>query len=298
MPDTVLIGSFALLLCLSLVGIVAWLGFTRRSKPQTDMVLTERLEAALQENQVLRDANRELQQAAITDPLTGTLNRRFLTTHLRKEAARIARKQARPEETVRGLSLLMIDLDCFKRINDEHGHGFGDDILLRFAAWLKHELRETDYLVRWGGDEFVALAVDSMPEDNMIIADRIVTGARKLETHAPNGAILHCSCSIGVSHFPLFRDSINRLSWEHALQVADLCLQLAKRSGRNGWVSMHGKGSLKAGEYEKLADVIQRHSPELPTFDSIDLRSSFESLNRTGSADKPAARTRVKVDPA
>src|SRR5262249_21439450 len=101
-------------------------------------------------NRRLEDAREELLQAAITDPLTGCHNRRFLGQVQERELKRHARFKL-------PLSLLFIDVDRFKQINDTLGHDAGDRVLRYVARFLKRHIREADYVFRWGGDEFLVL---------------------------------------------------------------------------------------------------------------------------------------------
>ena len=101
-------------------------------------------------NRRLEAAQAELMQAAITDPLTGCHNRRFLEQVMDRELQRHARFGL-------PLSLLFIDLDRFKSINDTIGHEAGDEVLRYVARFLRQHIREADYIFRWGGDEFLVL---------------------------------------------------------------------------------------------------------------------------------------------
>ena len=101
-------------------------------------------------NRRLESAREELLQAAITDPLTGCHNRRFLDQVMDRELQRHARFEL-------PLSLLFIDIDRFKQINDTLGHDAGDRVLQYVARFLKRHIREADYVFRWGGDEFLVL---------------------------------------------------------------------------------------------------------------------------------------------
>src|SRR5262249_36799191 len=109
--------------------------------------MTYELRAA---NRRLEAAREELMQAAITDPLTGCHNRRFLEQVMDRELQRHARFKL-------PLSLLFVDVDRFKAINDTLGHEAGDGVLRYVARFLKRYIREADYVFRWGGDEFLAL---------------------------------------------------------------------------------------------------------------------------------------------
>ncbi|HEV8347230.1 MAG TPA: GGDEF domain-containing protein [Vicinamibacterales bacterium] len=108
-------------------------------------------------NRRLESAREELTQAAITDPLTGCHNRRFLDQVIDRELQRHARFEL-------PLSLLFIDIDKFKAVNDSLGHDAGDRVLQYFARFLKRHIREADYVFRWGGDEFLVLITCSGDE--------------------------------------------------------------------------------------------------------------------------------------
>ena len=107
----------------------------------------------------LAESSRVLEQASVTDSLTGCHNRRFLDTALPVEASRALRAyQTAPAEHSNELVFFLIDLDNFKEVNDRHGHGMGDRVLVAIADRIKSVIRKSDVLVRWGGDEFLVLS--------------------------------------------------------------------------------------------------------------------------------------------
>lgn len=133
-------------------------------------------------NKRLEAAREELRDLALTDPLTGAYNRRFFDEIIARELER----HRRSNET---LSVVFIDIDRFKTVNDVHGHAVGDTLLRDVAEFFKHKLRETDYLFRWGGDEFLVLM--SCP------AEAALTRMRTLE-HEYEEAPLMTSLGAGV----------------------------------------------------------------------------------------------------
>lgn len=155
------------------------------------------------------------------DGLTGVWNRRYVTEMLEHELA-VARRSTSP------LSVVMLDLDFFKKINDEHGHAMGDRVLILTAATLQQAIRETDYIGRFGGEEFIAVLPACDEKTAMIIAERcrsmIAAIVVKIE-----GNIVPVSASFGVS------TAINSATVDTAnlVDTADRALYKAKHAGRN-----------------------------------------------------------------
>jgi diguanylate cyclase (GGDEF)-like protein/PAS domain S-box-containing protein len=157
---------------------------------------------------------------AFHDSLTDLPNRALLDTYLPKALA-----QARRHNTQ--LALAFLDLDQFKSINDTLGHGVGDELLKQVGCRLQDCLRETDLLVRWGGDEFIVVLADvATLEDVERTCDRIVTSLRPVFTIWQYQ--LHITTSFGVALFPQDGDTPETL-----LSYADLALYQAKNQGRN-----------------------------------------------------------------
>lgn len=167
--------------------------------------------------------NRRLEQLAATDPLTDVLNRRALSERLLGEMERVRRY----ETTV---SILLIDLDFFKRVNDTHGHLVGDDVLTEVAELLQRAIRAVDVVARYGGEEFVIV----LPETGSVGATSFAERIRELVEAQPfaesQGAPgLRITTSIGVATFP----SPGLTTVEDLLAKADQALYRAKAEGRN-----------------------------------------------------------------
>lgn len=160
----------------------------------------------------------ELRRVAETDDLTGIPNRRHFLEMLEREAAR-ARRHGRP------LALLALDLDHFKRINDEHGHAAGDAALRRFAAICTEALRGEDVLGRMGGEEFVAFLPETDQDGAAATAERLRRAVAEDEVTA-GAASFRLTVSIGVA--ALAAGEVNA-----ALMRADRALYAAKTAGRN-----------------------------------------------------------------
>ena len=161
-----------------------------------------------------RDRAREL---ADSDPLTGLLNRRAWT-----EAAQAVLEQG----LARPVAVLFFDLDHFKELNDLHGHASGDRALVAVAAALRHELRPSDLLGRYGGEEFVALLQGVDKENAMQVATRLCRRVHRLEMHIGSAEVL-LTVSIGVA-MRAPSDSVQSL-----VERADTAMYSAKLSGRN-----------------------------------------------------------------
>lgn len=186
------------------------------SAPQIGTALQQRLDSLQHANQKLQQEVVELEEAAGTDKLTGAWNRRRLAEYLLGEMARFERYQ-------HPLSLLILDIDFFKAVNDQHGHGTGDQVLQLLTQLLQSGLRGTDALARWGGEEFVVLCPDTNRATAAMLAERL----RELIANARFPVIEQLTISIGVAECGAGE------SWDEWLQRADEALYRAKAGGRN-----------------------------------------------------------------
>lgn len=190
------------------------------------MLLLELMRLNARQAETLREleaARIELTTQASTDSLTGLANRRALDETLSRELAR-QQRHARPA------ALMMADLDHFKRINDEHGHAVGDEVLQHFARLCRDNLRTEDFIARWGGEEFIAILPESTPQHALAVAERLrgALAARAIPTSA--GAI-PVTVSIGIAALS------GTLDARQALQDVDRALYRAKQRGRNACVA-------------------------------------------------------------
>jgi two-component system cell cycle response regulator len=167
-----------------------------------------------------------LKLAGLTDVLTGVNNRRYFEFRCQEEVAQ-ARRQQQP------LACMFLDIDKFKRINDELGHQAGDEILRGVAALIKSQLRTNDVFARYGGEEFVAL----LPQVSLTRAQEIAERIRaRMEAHAfelPQGANLAITISIGVAMLPETVAPPHAEAARMLIESADGALYRAKGSGRN-----------------------------------------------------------------
>jgi diguanylate cyclase (GGDEF)-like protein len=188
----------------------------------------EQLEADVaQRTRELADANALLEQAAVTDPLTGLRNRRYFALAAEAEAERARR--ATPN-----LSLLvaLLDVDHFKRINDVHGHAAGDRVLAEVAQRLQRVARGGDFVLRWGGEEFLLLMRDVERRHAGELLHRILDELAR-EPVVVDGASIPVTASIGAIRFPPAFPGVEASTLEQAIAWADSALYRAKREGRD-----------------------------------------------------------------
>jgi diguanylate cyclase (GGDEF)-like protein len=161
-------------------------------------------------------------QVALRDGLTGAYNRRYLDERLGAEFA-FAKRHATP------LSLMLIDLDHFKQINDQHGHQAGDTVLKAFFQLLAAEVRAEDVVGRYGGEEFIVMCRQTVGAGAITLAERLRARVEKAElTH--DGTPIELTISIGIAGM---NDEIEQA--EHLVKAADKALYRAKGDGRNCW---------------------------------------------------------------
>ncbi len=166
----------------------------------------------------LRD---KLRSQSIRDPLTGLFNRRFMEESLVREIHRAARGK-------RPLSVIMLDVDHFKRFNDEHGHGAGDTALKDMGGLLARQVREGDVVCRYGGEEFALILPEAALPDAQRRAEAIREAAAALCLVLPSGLTVSVTISQGVAAFPEHGRTADAL-----LEAADRALYRAKGNGRN-----------------------------------------------------------------
>lgn len=171
---------------------------------------------AIQQSRVRASANRELDELANTDTLTGLRNRRYFIDHIRRRAA---------SGQARG-ALILIDLDQFKRINDDHGHEVGDIVLKEAAGRIQAMMRAEDTVARWGGEEFLAFLPDCDGEAAVQVAERI-----REAIHEPpilhDGATQSITATLGVAEVDHDQD------FDRSFRRADAALYRGKQAGRD-----------------------------------------------------------------
>ena len=190
---------------------------TERKKLENQLTAANReLQIQLEENERLRA---QLQDQAIRDPLTGVFNRRYFTEALESETARAARENT-------SFSLIILDVDHFKKVNDTYGHKCGDLVLKSLASFLVENTRRSDIVCRFGGEEFVILMPDAAVDD---ARERAELFRKKFEDllHSYEDKRIRATFSVGIASFP-----IHAGSGESLLVAADEALYRSKVGGR------------------------------------------------------------------
>ena len=210
------------------------------------------LEAKVQERTAeLENLSRELQikstaleASSLIDPLTGLHNRRFLNQNLDAEISQVLRRheehrlQGTPLAEAADIVFFLLDIDHFKQVNDQHGHAAGDAVLVQMRQRLQQAFRQADYLVRWGGEEFLIVARATSRAQAPELAERARTAVVSTPFVLDDGTLLHKTCSVGFAAFPLAPAWPTALEWPTVVDLADQALYAVKNNGRNGWLGL------------------------------------------------------------
>ena len=174
----------------------------------------------------LKDAKKELEHQASHDPLTGLYNRRYVMKQMQREVSQAIRYKL-------DYSLVLIDLDHFKQVNDNYGHAVGDFVLKYVAHELQRNVRCGDLLGRWGGEEFIVLLPYTNASDARLAALQWLQKVQKDPVLLPSGEFLNVGFSAGVSEL-LFEDGLSEKDYiDTLLDTADRYLYKAKDAGRD-----------------------------------------------------------------
>ena len=224
--------------------LLRWWSFrSRRRQLALEANVRDRTAELQAANQLLQKQAETIREASLTDPMTGLHNRRFFKQHIESETQMTARRYPSgsnlPIEQA-DLLFFLIDIDNFKRINDQLGHAAGDAVLVEMRQRLQSVFRGSDFLIRWGGEEFLAVARNTSRIKAAELAERVRI--------AVNGTAIYCNkpepvtvtCSIGFAPYPFLCGDPQALRWEEILALADVALYAAKNNGRNSWVGFNG----------------------------------------------------------
>ncbi len=223
----------ALLVLLLSAAVVAWLLWRVR--------LTQRL---------LRSSQARLRVQSERDPLTNLANRRHFLSVMQT-----ARSLGAAERGFDG-ALLLVDIDHFKHVNDGHGHAAGDLVLCEVAKRLNEAVRGDDLVVRWGGEEFLVLALQVPAEQVEMLAERVLRciGERPVVVQ---GQAVRVTVSVGYARFPLPPNTLP-VAWEQAINLADMALYTAKNQGRNRAVGIVAAQARSSPELRRIEGDFDR----------------------------------------
>ncbi len=175
-------------------------------------------------------------------------------------------------ETDFNILFLMVDLDLFKVVNDTYGHLAGDRVLSQMGKLLTDCSRSSDYVIRWGGEEFLVVGRQSHRTDLKFLAERIRKTVEIYPFDIGEEKTILVTCSIGASIFPLLPKWPQFISWDCVVGLADICLYAAKHSGRNAWVGVLPSGLISLDE---IVLPLDEHLPELIQEAKLELVSSL-----------------------
>ncbi|WP_455755968.1 diguanylate cyclase [Sulfurimonas sp.] len=174
-------------------------------------------------NLKLNKANEELLELSHRDPLTCLFNRRYFSDQLEKVKS-FALRNKHP------ISMIILDIDDFKKINDTYGHAIGDEVIITMAKTLEDVVRKSDIVVRFGGEEFVILLQNIDLEKGYAIAEKLRIAVENLEVKSFDNQSIKFTSSFGVAQFS---ETLDNDSLEQTLSRADEALYKAKKSGKN-----------------------------------------------------------------
>jgi diguanylate cyclase (GGDEF)-like protein len=186
-------------------------------------------------NQELKRANDILEEASLTDPMTGIRNRRYFSATIEADVSQSLRSYSdQREPRTRDLVFYLIDADNFKEINDNYGHDVGDRTLVEMSHRISSAIRHSDVLLRWGGEEFLIVSRYTDRREAETLASRVLVavGGVPFVLRGPNER-LYRTCSIGWAAFPWLPADPGRVSYEEVLSLADSGLRRAKQAGKN-----------------------------------------------------------------
>ncbi len=205
--------------------------------------LYENLEEKVRERtSQLKDANDKLQELSLHDPLTNLFNRRYTYDHITqytdnylKEKTWVLKKINKRDRSIENtiMGVFLIDIDFFKNVNDSYGHQAGDTVLVKIADVLKSQIRTDDFIVRWGGEEFLIILNNTKPEYLKTFARKVIFSIQETEVVLYEGTKLHLTCSLGFTMLPIDGDRPDLINLEQTINISDFALYRAKESGRN-----------------------------------------------------------------
>ena len=230
-------------------------------------------------------------EAGYTDYLTGMYNRRYLYENMdshfeiksKGDFKNISGGNRKAVLSNNNRTLLLLDLDNFKEINDTYGHSTGDSVLKQFAEIINEEFRKSDFIVRWGGDEFLMVLKYSSLDQVGELCGRFCREVNKNPFNLGNNDTTHLTCSIGFASYPFLQSQPALFTWEEVFDIADMALYAAKNSGRNAWVGLFSTDKTESGnlylETEKGKKKMLPNIEELLENGELDITASLPDKN-------------------
>ncbi len=236
----------------------------RNISRELEQKVAERTAELRNKNGELENAYAQLEAISLSDPLTGLSNRRYLQKLMPMDTAKVQREynatfsKAPRKKPTPDLTFFILDVDHFKSVNDIYGHNAGDQLLIQLSDLLTHTCRESDCVVRWGGEEFLIVSRFADREDAPLMAERIRSAIAEHIFKLPDGSDLKKTCSIGFACFPFLREAPMALTWEQVIDVADHALYAAKKSGRNRSVGLTASTTTQAADlHQNISSNLQ-----------------------------------------
>lgn len=238
---------YASLFAITLLVFLIWSRFNHSQRSRfLKREVRRRTQELESKNAELENAYIALERASLMDPLTGLYNRQYLNNQLpqeinRAQQAYLLNKEGELKNSPSDMLCFLLDIDNFKSINDTHGHLAGDRILTDLAQVLRSVFRPSDMLIRWGGEEFLAVCRNTNRLEAVALAERLRQGIHDNDFMISQSHSLHITCSIGFCVLPLYPTAPARLDWNGYFALLDECLYAAKRSGKDCWIGLTGE---------------------------------------------------------
>ncbi|MBN1981180.1 MAG: diguanylate cyclase [Chitinivibrionales bacterium] len=204
--------------------------------------INEELEHKIKQRTIeLERAYEKVKELSLSDQLSGLRNRRYMSeiivpeanklmhTYLNKDSI-FERRNATPYNS---FGIIMLDIDHFKEVNDTYGHNAGDAVLRQISTILRQNSRTDDYLIRWGGEEFLVILRSFDPEFLAMKSEKIRKAIAEHEFIVSENSIIRRTCSLGCVNYPFNKHITDFITIEQTISLADNALYHAKQEGRN-----------------------------------------------------------------
>lgn len=222
----------------------------RRKHIELESLVETRTKALQSANEQLNKVNDQLKLVSHSDELTGLRSRRFVFDQLPKDIEHYQSNRQNFEQQGKLLSLLVVNIDNFSRVNDTYGSFAGDSCLQQLASLLNEQVQGSDYVVRWSGDEFLIVLRDIQKSQVHPFACELVSKIQSSPITMPDGRTISINCSIGWAYYPLPLLGGQIIGWETSVKIADLALHQAKNRGQGGVAYYAFDDSLDAFDFE------------------------------------------------